>query len=296
MFLEILRHEGPARLGIVHLEGKVQSPNLFSIDVGTGTLEHELYLRSHRSSSKREPAVMDYGSTREEKEIGRFGLLPDPHLGLRAPREIVEVGIERYLAFAQSYPEHGAVIAGSRYPDLRLRCAKAFEARGLVAVAEGSELLKDPRLLVEILPGVREAISPNTALYFPFAPPHLFPILAYMGVDLFDSAACLLEATRGGYMTPRGLLGLEELRELPCGCSACAKSDPEALIADKSMLLEHNFNSALTALQEVREALRLKRFRNLVEEKAGANIESAAALRLLDLENEGFLERYTPTC
>lgn len=296
MFFEVKKHEGPARLGIIHFEGKIPSPNLFSIDTGASTLQHELYLRAHHLESEREPAIIDYGSTWEEKEIDRFGLLPDPHLGLRAPREIVEAGVNEYITFAGKHPEQGAVIVGSKYPELRSRCGSAFEKRGLVAIADGTALLKDPRLLVDIVPEVREAISPNTTLYFPFAPPHTFPVLAYMGVDLFDSAACLLEAARGSYMTPRGILKVEDLKELPCGCSTCTKSRPEDLLKDQDVLLKHNFNTALIALKEIREALHLCRFRNLVEEKAGTDIASATMLRLLDREKSDFLERYTPTC
>jgi queuine/archaeosine tRNA-ribosyltransferase len=295
MILEIRRHSGPARLGRLHFEGrKIPTPTLFFLQGRGAKADDDLVLTLPGRSSGRGPLVWDYGSLFLPREVREFGILPDWPAGGTAPREIAEHAVEETIRFAEGYPDHGAVLHGSRFLDLRLRCAEAFQKRPLVAVGGGSFLLSRPRLLVQILPAVREALSPNTTLYFPSAPPHLFPLLAYLGVDLFDTLDGLLGAGKGRYATLRGSLPVAGMQELPCPCEVCRRSTPEALRASFEDLFSHNLQIALQSLAEVREAIRTHRLRELVEARASSDLASMTALRLLDREGQAFLERYTP--
>ncbi len=295
MHLEILRHSGPARLGKLHSgELKITTPNLFSIATLKAALKHEIYLASYDIQNPPQPVVLDYGGLKIEKKIGGFGILPDEHAGFRVPREFAELSVEKTVQFASKYPEHGAVIQGSCFADLRERCASLLAEHPLLAVANGEKLLQRPRFLAEVLPRIREAISPNSALYFPNAPPHLFALLAYMGVDFFDSAQCLYLASEGRFAAMRGILELNKMKELPCSCEVCRGRAPQDLLQDANLTLAHNFNLAVQAVREIREAIRSNSFRNLVEEKAACDVNAMLLLRLLDREKADFLERYTP--
>jgi len=297
--LEILKHCGPVRLGkFMHKDDgiriNVPTPNFFSL-VGDGqVLEHELYLAPHNSDINRENVIVDYGSLYEEKSISRFGILPDARIGLKVPKEMAEDSVKKTLELAKDYPEHGAVIQGSKYLDLREKCAKALKDHPLLAVADSMELLENPRMLVEVVTRIREAISPNTALYVPFAPPHMFFLLAYMGVDLFDTGDAILNARNGMISTLRGSLRLDKIDELPCTCNICIDKKPEDLRGDYTAILNHNLNVTLAAIKEIRVAIKNNGYRELVEEKATVSPKAMATLRLLDKVKQEYLERYTP--
>jgi archaeosine synthase len=119
-------------------------------------------------------------------------------------------------------------------------------------------------------------------------------MLAYMGVDLFDSADCVFKAREGKIITSRGDLDLQGMREIPCSCCVCRGKSPRELIEDFEALLNHNFNFALQAVKEIREAIRDNSFRELVEGKAATDVNLMAMLRILDKEKQDFLEKYTP--
>jgi queuine/archaeosine tRNA-ribosyltransferase len=296
--LEILKHDGPARLGRLRLEVQdvdldILTPNFLSLKDNSWTLEHEIYLASHVSAVEWENVLVDYGSLYEEKRISRFGILPDERVGLKVPRDIAEYSVDKTLEFAMDYPEYGAVIQGSRYLDLRLKCAKALSDRPLLVIADSVELLDSPRLLVEIVTAVRDVISPNTALYYPFAPPYMFYLLAYMGVDLFDTGNAFLNAKKRIICTSRDNPQLDSLGELPCTCSVCRDKRPEDLMGDYNAIIAHNFNVTLGVVREIRVAIKNNGFRELVEEKAAVAPKTMAILRLLDREKQEYLERYT---
>jgi queuine/archaeosine tRNA-ribosyltransferase len=302
MILEILKHDGPSRLGILHFnDDKINTPNFFSILTKGSTIEHDIYLARHDIKTARKPIVLDYGSLTCLKICRanflrlKFGILPDEHVGFYVPRKIAELAVKNTIEFAGYYKDFGAVIQGSRYADLREECARRLSKHPFLTIADGNKLIKNPRLLVEVLTRVREVISPNSALYFPFAPSHMFYILAYMGVDLFDSADAILKAGENKITTTRGFSDLNNLEELSCPCEVCRGSrEPGNLIGDFKGILKHNFYTLTQAVKEIREAIRKNEFRNLVEEKAACDVTSMTALRLLDREKQDFLERYTP--
>ncbi|MEK6976901.1 MAG: tRNA-guanine transglycosylase [Candidatus Hydrothermarchaeota archaeon] len=283
--LEVLKHHGPARLGIFHLGDKeIRTPALLSLTI-------DQPFGPELSISDGSTDITDLGSLLLPREVRAFGILPDLAVGLRVPRRLAEEAVEATLAHAVNYPGQGAVVVGSRYLDLRLRCARALVDRPLLAIADGSKLLENPRLLVEVVTGVREVASPNTALYFPGAYPNLFPLLAYMGVDLFDTLQCLMEAARSRLLTPQGPRQVQGMEELPCQCTACAGKGPKDM--GYREITDHNLYSALQAVREVRDGIRHGTLRNLVEERASADVRAMAALRILDREKGAFLERYT---
>ncbi len=327
MILEIIKHDGPARLCVLHLEKKISTPNLFFPLMSNDDLrfEHDLYLASDeerkRHESKKnvvyyckslfgtdgvdgicgmdEVGIGGMGGMGGMDETGdtpdeRFRILPDFPVGLNVPEEIASLSVGMTLKSAKRHPGMGAVIHGSKYPGLREKAANALKDRPILVIANGAKLIRNPRLTVEIVTRVRDAVSPNAALYFPSAPPETFYILSYMGIDLFDASDCIMQAGDNRIVTTRGSLYLDAIKEIPCTCGVCKDKSPGDLIGDFQGTAAHNFNTALTALKEIREAIRGGTLRNLVEEKAACSVGSMAMLRILDREKQAFLERYTP--
>ena len=83
----------------------------------------------------------------------------------------------------QSNQDGLAVIHGSKYIDLRIKCALELEKLGnhTLLVANSEELINRPLDLIKIVVKLRENINPNTALYFPFVKINFIPLLAYIG-------------------------------------------------------------------------------------------------------------------
>jgi queuine/archaeosine tRNA-ribosyltransferase len=296
MTLEILRHSGPARLGKLHLDGqKLATPNMFSVITDAADIEHDIYIASSDVKTERKPIFIGSGSLNISDKIKinkKNQILPDYHAGLHAPRELAEDSVKKTLRFAKKYPDHGSVIQGSKFIDLREECAKGLGDRPLFIIANGRRLLRNARLLVDVVASARETVPPNSALYFPLAPPHMFYMLAYMGVDFFDSGDCIIKAREEKILLPKPR-DLESLKELPCGCAVCAGKGPKEMM-NFDLLLGHNFNEAIKIIKEIRESIRSNTLRELVEEKASGDVSSMAMLRILDAEKAGFLEKYTP--
>jgi|Deesub1362A_J573_1020465.scaffolds.fasta_scaffold00005_58 queuine/archaeosine tRNA-ribosyltransferase len=290
MILEIRKHSGPARMGCFEVDDhSVPTPRFFSIVTPRIRVEHELYLAMESTKTDAHPIVVQF----ENKNKGA-GILPDLQVGFNVPREIAELSVEKTIEIAKQFPEMGATVQGSKYLDLRVKCAEALREHPLIVIANGRELIEHPRLAVEIITSIRETVSPNTALYLPGAPPHMFYILSYMGIDLFDNLEGIIRARRNEILTPYGTMALKNLKELPCSCAVCINSEPADLIGDFHSVLQHNHNVCLQVVKEIREAIRENTMRELVEEKAASDVNSMVILRSLDMEKQGFLEKYTP--
>lgn len=272
---------------------EIATPNFFHFPSFPG--RHEVYLADSASRTRKKPVVYDHGFFKRGSRVRASGLclLPEFPAGFDVPRGIAEEALEETLRIAREYPGQGAVIGATKYPGLVEKAASALRRRPLLAVGNGGRLAGHPRLLVEVVSRIREVVSPNTAIYFPFAPPSLIPVLAYMGVDFFDSATAILGAVRGRMLTSTGFRSPGGMRELPCSCRVCDGRAPGELAGSKKALLAHNLGYVRKLLSEVREALREGRLREYVEEKAVCDAKAMAVLRVLSREKD-YLEKYTP--
>ncbi len=293
MHLEILRHDGPARLGKLHFNSRVYpTPSLLWNTAAGPAPEGYLKISPSNGAGADDETLTEYGTIFSQTEIAEFGILPSFPTGFNTPLDIAREAVAETRRSADMHPGFGAVLEGGRYVELRREGAVHLWDRPLVAVAQADRLVKNHRKLVEVLTDARETVSPNTALYMPGAPPHLFTVLAYMGVDLFDLRSAVLGAHVGRYLTRRGVFNQSELTELPCPCSACISSDAADL--DFQALLRHNLWVSIAAVREIRGALRMGGLRNLVEERAQSDINAMGALRILDWVEADFLESGTP--
>ncbi|NHX35259.1 MULTISPECIES: archaeosine synthase subunit alpha [Halolamina] len=137
----------------------------------------------------------------------------------------------------------------------------------------------------------REAIPADTALYLSgVATPRNVATLVYAGVDLVDAKKAKVRGAEGFYLTSEGERFLEDLRELPCACSACQQPIAEFGPRDCA---EHNVNALRTELRVVRERIREGRLRDYVEGQARHDQWLTAAFREFD-QQYGYVEERAP--
>ena len=239
--LEIKLHDGPARQGKYQ---ETETPNILK-------LNHELMVQD-------EPMPYD------------------------VPQELAEWSVKKTIQNAKMGDNHQmAVIQGSKYTKLRLKCARELENIGyrLFLVANPDELLKRPRDLLKIITSLRKNMSPNSALYFPFAELNFIPLLVYLGVDLFGNTSADFYAQLGVMTTPQANYDLKKYQLYDL--------NPEEL-------REYNRNSLDFVLREIRAHIQNGTLRNLVEERCCSSPEAMSALRILDRDYGDFLDAYTP--
>jgi len=208
-------------------------------------------------------------------------LLKDEPMPYNVPKALAEWSVNETVKNARESGENGiAVIQGSKYPDLRVKCAQELEELGnsVFLVANSEELMRRPMDLVEMMVTLRGALNPNSAIYFPFTDVSFIPLLAYLGVDLFSEDSCEFYAKLNTMLTPTTRYDVESYKIYEM---------------EQEELVTYNKNSMDFVLREVREHIKNGTLRNLVEERCCTSPEAMTALRILDRDHPDFLERYT---
>lgn len=286
MHIEILRHAGIGRLGRLNYNKKKLSTPLMLSFLDLNPYQGELYISLKKGG---ENILLLYGSALFERDIKEFGILPDYNLGF-SRESLVREALERTLALAEDYPEYGVTLRGGKFVHLWREYAPRVSERRLVRIGSSSRLIKMPRLLVEVMFLLRQTLNPNSAIYFPAAPPWAIPLLVFLGVDLLDNLYAYTATANWMYLTPRAEYSLTKLQELPCNCSVCSGKLPEELTWEE--LLRHNQKVMAVSIAEVRESIRHRQFYQLLEERSNASAESSASLRIAYREKGEVLESY----
>ena len=206
-------------------------------------------------------------------------VLPHRALPGGTPDEVQE-------AFAVDYP-------AVEYPSAAVVSPETAKDHGTDAyvLSTAQELAGHARAFVNAMVKTREAIPADTALYLPgVATPTNAAILAYAGVDLFDTDQAVLKGTQGKYLTSDGEFFLEDLSELPCACPACQQSRSAFGREDCA---EHNERALRAELARVRERIRAGRLRDYIEGQARHDQWLTATFRRLD-QQYAYLEQRTP--
>ena len=146
------------------------------------------------------------------------------------------------------------------------------------------------RPFIEAIAQLRAAFGAEPLLWAPrIALPHRVPLLAYLGVDLVDSTAGLLDAARGMFLD--GTLGTTDAAvarsEHHCSCPSCTASAP-------GPIEEHTAAVYRRAMAETRTAARTGRLRQLVESRLPSEPALAEMLRYADHDLGTLLEERTP--
>ena len=132
-------------------------------------------------------------------------------------------------------------------------------------------------------------------IYLPaIAQPSSLALLAYIGIDLFDSISALISARNGILLFPTGNLHKKDLKEIPCSCPSCSMIKEKASELLFSQILHHNYFALINELKLVRNAITLGNLRELVETRVRSNPSLVSVLKILDFQYNNFLEERTP--
>ena len=192
-------------------------------------------------------------------------------------------------------------IQGGVYWDARESCAREmskldFEIHpvgGIVPLMEGYRFSD----LVHAVASAKQGLTLARPVHaFGAGHPMVFPLLALLGCDMFDSASYAKFAADGRMLFPDGTRDLKGMKEFPCECPICSTHTTAEVekSEDKIRLLaEHNLHVSFGELRRVREAIREGRLWELAENRARAHPQLLDALRALP-EHSEFMERHEP--
>ena len=180
-------------------------------------------------------------------------------------------------------------IQGGTFPDLVAHSAREMAKREFDIYALGSPTEVMEQYLFADLADMILAAKMNVPSSAPFhlfgaGHPFMFAFAVALGCDLFDSAAYILYARRGRYLTNAGTLHLTEMEYFPCGCSICDKTTPEEvrsrpLIERTQFLAEHNLSACLQEIETIKEAIAEGRLWELIEARCRSHPSLLEGLR-----------------
>jgi len=263
-YFEVLKRDGPARLGKLLLEDAISTPAIIS--------ERDYSFAG---------TAYDFGSTEKvaastPEKTNKLTLLPyvSSDLHVEPPFDLADYDVEGPKGIVL----HPFYIAKPKRAD--------------VYVIGGAGCLRNPRDLINAVVGVRNRIPSDTALYAPAqATPGNLAFLIYLGIDLIDATRVIADAYFGRYHTRDGVIALGDFDELPCKCQHCQK-----LVEGKEnaqALVGHNVQKVEEELALVRELVRNQTLREYIERQVRVTPDLTAALRLLDREHK-YIEARTP--
>ncbi|MBA2863131.1 archaeosine synthase subunit alpha [Methanococcus maripaludis] len=207
-----------------------------------------------------EPILYDIGRICKEKhesnsfsttpKIIEFDINVPPLKTLKipfdAPREVAEelVKLNKSEYVRKSELSYQIINAG-KYADL----IDIEENMDVYVISDLRQIIKR-REMIEIIPKVREMISPNSGIYVPGAMPSEIPLLVYMGADYFDYSSASYYAAQGYKFSKNRLIKSEE--------------DFESLKTFNESIIDQ-------VLEEVKFCIESGSLRNLVEETTISN-------------------------
>ncbi|NPA63173.1 MAG: Archaeosine synthase [Methanococci archaeon] len=131
-----------------------------------------------------------------------------------------------------------------------------LEEADLYVIADGRRLIERKEL--QIIPKIREKISPNSSIYFPAVFPWEIPLLAYMGVDYFDNVMGRLAFSMGYKLTKNRMIKTDINED----------TNRKDIKEDVYTIYNNNMQIYNEIIEEVRVAIKNGFLRNVVEETA----------------------------
>lgn len=165
----------------------------------------------------------------------------------------------------------------------------------LFIVAHAYQLFQQPKKFVDFIVELREKIGYQKLIHLPdIGDPSSFALLAYMGIDFFDSLSAIQSARTHTLLFPTGRYKKNHLQELSCSCPACTKAKVHPSELGFQEILHHNYFALSDEIKNVRNAIARGNLRELVEVRVRVNPTLTAILRNLDANHLTYLEEKTP--
>jgi len=194
-------------------------------------------------------------------------------------------------------------VQGGLFPDLVAMSAREMGKLDFQVHAIGSpvEIMEEYRYaeLVDLVIAAKKNLPLERPVHlFGAGHPAMLSLAVVMGCDLFDSAAYVLYARDGRYMTSEGTLRLEELSWLPCECPVCTGTSADELRRlpedEKTKLLaKHNLHVSFGEIRRIRQAIFEGRLWEHVQVRCRCHPRLLDGFRRL-LQQPDFIERFDP--
>lgn len=192
-----------------------------------------------------------------------------------------------------------------------IKTAKESKAE-IFIIANSEKLLSNTKEFVKTIVNLRENIGFSKLIYLPIALPHEYAVFVYCTIDLFSSLPLIMQSREGYFLTNEQRIYKNDLREIPCNCEVCSKIETKEeikihkdILIDNShsfsekefnfeKLLLHNYNIAINEIKTIRNSIRNRNFRELVEKRIRNSPHLVEILRHLDLRHYEFQEKLFP--
>ncbi|MFH1056138.1 MAG: tRNA guanosine(15) transglycosylase TgtA [Candidatus Altiarchaeota archaeon] len=197
-------------------------------------------------------------------DIGSFLDIPTlPDTYKPRAKEQLGVTLERAKEAKDAKFLVNAAVQGGKYTDLRAEAAREIGKEfSLAAIGGIVPLMESYRFseLVNVIAAVKENMPLDRVVHaFGLGHPMVFPLAALLGCDLFDSAAYILYAMDGRYMTDYGTVRVDELEYVSCRCPICAEHGLglKRLYGDDKVkaIARHNLHVSYAMLDKVKQAI-----------------------------------------
>lgn len=165
-------------------------------------------------------------------------------------------------------------IQGGRFLDLVEKSAQEMGKRKFDIHAIGSvvPLMEkyDYKTVIQMIITAKKNLPPSRAVHlFGAGHPMLFALAVYLGVDLFDSAAYILFAKQGRYLSVDGTQHFNDIEYLSCTCPICSNTTAQEFkklpLSEKiKKLAKHNLYVSFQEINTIKQAIMEGRLLNLV--------------------------------
>jgi archaeosine synthase len=286
---EVLNRNGLARVGkwlLEEQEKEVKTPNLLFISGAEIKAPEEAEaIISHEKPSKDKPYILSSPSFFLDQSEDVKESLVSPCLFYPLSQE----DLNAYASEVNKKNFSGKVFVVCGKGDAVDKAVEGIDAEVYV-LTNSMHLIRNPKTFVNSIAKLRKKIGFQKIIYTPgLGNPHHIALLAYCGIDLFDSVPLLLNTRLGYYLTPQGRLSKDEVPETFCYCPYCQKGK-----IDYDSILGHNYLASLSEIRLVRNSIRNGQLRELVESRMRSEPWMVSALRIFDTQFYEFQERHLP--
>jgi 7-cyano-7-deazaguanine tRNA-ribosyltransferase len=229
--------------------------------IATDSGSYQLMVYGAVETTNRE--IIDF-QERIGSDIGSFLDIPTlPDTYKPRAKEQLKTTLERAKEAKDAKFAVNAAIQGGKYPDLRAEAAREISKDfSLVAIGGIVPLMEAYRLkeLVNVIAAAKQNMPHDRVVHaFGLGHPMVFPMAALLGCDLFDSAAYVLYALDGRYMTDYGTVHVDELEYVSCRCPVCSEHGLKLkrLYGDDKVkaIARHNLHASYAMIDRVKQAI-----------------------------------------
>ncbi|MFQ5979802.1 MAG: DUF5591 domain-containing protein [Candidatus Heimdallarchaeota archaeon] len=174
--------------------------------------------------------------------------------------------------------------------ELKTLCTMKKKEPTLISVYNISSFLTRPKKLLKGLVNVRSNLSSGDLISAPAVPPSYFPLLCYLGVDVYDASFAVMASKKGYFLDDNALFSAKNFNSGNCLCQFCRNlnSSDSAKTA-----LGHNLLVTEEQMVKCQRAIHNGNLWDLIRRNAVDNPTILTTMRLLK-DYYDFLERNCP--